>query len=254
MAFSDFKSIQQVQQAYNIRYEEDDYVRYDEITPSSSFMEEFDFSRRHIDVFSSEASRCENVIYPIIRDVYKHHVGKYSLWSHKSLSYDDVLTGTPDYIITSKSSLGKTVLGRPVIIIVEAKQNNFTEGWGQCLAELLASQKINGDENAPVHGIVTDGELWHFGKLIGDLFVKNETVLAISELKKLFGAIPQAGRDLQSRPQCFCPVSDKTCEVLKTSQAGRDLQSRPQWRFTLKGFHKPAQGQRSTTLRNEGVE
>jgi len=114
MAFSDFKSIQQVQQAYNIRYEEDDYVRYDEITPSSSFMEEFDFSRRHIDVFSSEASRCENVIYPIIRDVYKHHVGKYSLWSHKSLSYDDVLTGTPDYIITSKSSLGKTVLSRTI--------------------------------------------------------------------------------------------------------------------------------------------
>ncbi len=189
MAFSDFKSIQQVQHAFNIRYIEEDYIEYDEIKPSASFTEEFEFSRRHIEIFSSEASRCENVIYPVIRDVYKRYVSKLSLWSHKSLSYNEVLTGTPDYIITSKSSLGKTVLGKPVLIIAEAKQNNFTEGWGQCLAELFASQKINENEENPVHGIVTDGELWHFGKLVGDLFTKNETVLAISELKKIFGAI-----------------------------------------------------------------
>ncbi|MDM8550437.1 hypothetical protein QUF72_10180 [Desulfobacterales bacterium HSG2] len=189
MASPDFKLIQQVQQSFNIRYDEEDYIEYDETEPSASFTEEFEFSRRNIDVFSSEASRCENVIYPVIRDVYKHYVGKCSLWSHKSLSYNDVLTGTPDYIITSKSSLGKTVLGRPVMIIAEAKQNNFTEGWGQCQAELFASQKINEDEKMPVHGIVTDGELWHFGKLVDDLFIKNETVLAISELRKIFGAV-----------------------------------------------------------------
>jgi hypothetical protein len=192
MAFSDFKSIQQ---AFNIKYAEEDYITYEEIEPSASFKEDFEFSRRHIDVFSSEASRCENVIYPILRDAYKHYAGKLSLWSHKALSYDEMLTGTPDYMMSSKSSLGKTVLGKPVVIVAEAKQNNFTEGWGQCLAELVASQKINGDENVPVHGIVTDGELWHLGKLVGDVFIKNETVLAISDLKRIFGAINYILRD-----------------------------------------------------------
>ena len=33
---------------------------------------------------------------------------------------------------------------------VEAKQNNFMAGWGQCLAELLAMQKLNQDETFPV--------------------------------------------------------------------------------------------------------
>ena len=43
---------------------------------------------------------------------------------------------------------------------MEAKQNNFTEGWGQCLAELVAAQKLNKNNQIPIHGIVTDGELW----------------------------------------------------------------------------------------------
>lgn len=189
MAFTDFKSIAQVQTAFQIKYLEDDYIHYDSlITPSASFVLDFEFSRHNIDVFSSEASRCENVIYPILRDVYKHYVDKYTLWSHKSLSYDATLTGTPDYMIATKSSLGKTMLEKPLLVMVEAKQNNFTEGWGQCLAELLTAQKLNQNDKA-VHGIVTDGELWQFGKLEGSVFTKNETVVAVSDLQKLFAAL-----------------------------------------------------------------
>ncbi len=75
------------------------------------------------------------------------------------------------------------------MVVVEAKQNNFTEGWGQCLAELVAAQKLNANEQIPVHGVVTDGEVWHFGKLITDTFIKNENVLALTDLKRIFGAI-----------------------------------------------------------------
>ncbi len=189
MAFTDFKSIPQVQETFNIKYAETNYIDFDEIEPSKAFLEEFEFSQQNIDVFSSEAARCENVIYPLIRDVYKHHVKKLALWSHKSLSYDKILTGTPDYIISTQSELGKTMLGMPIVLIVEAKQNNFTEGWGQCLAELLAAQKLNQNEEMPVHGIVTDGELWQFGKLVANLFTKNSIGLALFDLKKIFGAI-----------------------------------------------------------------
>jgi hypothetical protein len=38
--------------------------------------------------------------------------------------------------------LGKTVLEAPMVIVVEAKKNDFEQGWGQCLAELAASQKL----------------------------------------------------------------------------------------------------------------
>ena len=190
MAFTDFKSIAQVQETFDIKYSEADYIQYTpNIEPSSAFLEEFTFSREHIDVFASETSRCENVIYPILRDVYKRYVGCFSLWSHKSIAYDAQLSGAPDYLISTKSALGKTVLGTPIIVVVEAKRNDFVEGWGQCLAELVAIQKINGDDIKPVYGIVTDGELWQFGKLARDLFTRHKTALSISELERVFGAI-----------------------------------------------------------------
>jgi len=189
MAFIDFKSIQQVQETFNIKYNEAEFIVYSDLEPSAAFMAEFTFSRQNIDIFSSEASRCENVIYPLIKDVYKNYVTLYSIWSHKALAYNKVLSGIADYIITSKSVLGKTALGKPIVVVVEAKQNNFIVGWGQCLAELLAAQKINKNEAMPVYGIVTDGEFWQFGQLQYDLFTKNETAYAISDLKKISGAL-----------------------------------------------------------------
>lgn len=189
MAFTDFTSIAQVQETFDIKYVEEEYIRYDVDTePSPAFLEEFAFSQQHIDVFVSETSRCENVIYPILRDVYKKYADRFSLWSHKSIAYDTQLSGTPDYLISTKSALGKTVLGTPIIVVVEAKRNDFIAGWGQCLAELVAIQRINNDVK-PVYGIVTDGEMWQFGKLTEDLFTRNTSPLAIGELRKVFGAI-----------------------------------------------------------------
>ena len=80
-------------------------------------------------------------------------------------------------------------VGTPLIILVEAKKNDFEEGWGQCLAELVAAQKINADTNIPVYGIVSDGERWQFGKLVGDTFTQNRTSFSIDNLPALFGAI-----------------------------------------------------------------
>lgn len=189
MTFTDFNSIAQVQETFQIIYTEAEYIQYADIEPSQAFLEEFEFSQRHINVFSSEASRCENVIYPVLRDVYKNYVEWFALWSHELISYDDVLSGTPDYLISTKSALGKTVPGIPIVIVVEAKRNNFIKGWGQCLAELVAVQKINDDDKKTVYGIVTDGEFWQFGKLVRNQFTRNETAFTISELKKVFGAI-----------------------------------------------------------------
>lgn len=189
MVFIDFKSIDQVQQESNIKYSEKSFISYIDLKPFENFEQEFEFNLENIDIFTSEASRCENVIYPILREVYKSFVDKYTLWSHKSITYDNKLTGTPDYLISTKSELGKTILGLPLVVVVEAKQNNFIEGWGQCLAELIAAQKMNKNEAQPIYGIVTDGELWQLGRFLLDVFTKEKTRIAITDLDKLFGAI-----------------------------------------------------------------
>ena len=189
MAFSDFKTISEVQERFRITYSENDFVEVEPSNPSAEFLRDFEFTREHINVFASEASRCETIIFPVLKESYKAYADRYALWIKKSIVYDDTLNGTPDYFISTKSELGKTVVGSPLILLVEAKKNDFEHGWGQCLAELVAAQKINDDVNFPVYGIVTDGTLWQFGQLIGNTFTQNRTDFALTNLPTLFGAV-----------------------------------------------------------------
>ena len=89
-------------------------------------------------------------------------------------------------------------MGRPLIILVEAKKNDFEQGWGQCLAELVAAQKINDDSDFPVYGVVTDGKLWEFGQLVGDTFIQNRTNFTIDNLPNLFGAMNAVFQAIQA--------------------------------------------------------
>ncbi|MCP5159613.1 MAG: hypothetical protein H6974_00530 [Gammaproteobacteria bacterium] len=189
MSFSQFKSIADTQKAYNIKYEDGIFISAIDIVVPQTFIEEFKFNKENIDIFSSEASRSELIISPVLREVYKKHSKKYSFWIQKSISFDEVLSGTPDYIFSKRSPLGKTVLEAPIVIVVEAKKNDFEQGWGQCLAELVASQKINDNEINSLYGVVTDGNLWQFGRLQEHLFTKNEKNYTIDNIKELFGAL-----------------------------------------------------------------
>jgi len=189
MSFSDFKNISEVQRRYKIKYREERFINVLETQLSETFIADFLFCKDNIDVFSSEAARCEIIISPILREIYKHCYQELAFWIQKSLSYDELLCGTPDYIFSERSSLGKTVLDRPIVIIVEAKRNDFEQGWGQCLAELIAAQKINDNSAHPVYGIVTDGNLWQFGKLEQDCFCKNTENFTIDKLNILYGAL-----------------------------------------------------------------
>ncbi|BAP55369.1 hypothetical protein THII_1072 [Thioploca ingrica] len=79
---------------------------------------------------------------------------------------------------------------QPYLMVVKAKKDNFTEGWGQCLAELVAAQKLNGNNfEQTLFGIVSNGEIWEFGKLIGQRFIKNSDLYVIKELDKLGGVL-----------------------------------------------------------------
>lgn len=189
MSFSQFKTIADVQKVYAIKYEEDVFISPVDIAVPQVFINDFKFYKEHIDIFSSEASRSELIISPLLKELYKRHYKNYSFWIQKPISFDEALSGTPDYIFSKRSPLGKTVLETPIVIVVEAKKNDFEQGWGQCLAELVASQKINNNETNSVYGIVTDGNLWQFGRLQEQVFTKDEKNYTIDNMQELFGAL-----------------------------------------------------------------
>jgi len=189
MSFSEYKTIAQVQLEYNIKYEEFNFIDIKNYQVSPIFIDEFNFNQENMDLYSSEAARCEIIIFPILREVYKSYYQKTAFWVQKSIFYNNKLSGTPDYMISQKSPLGKTMLEFPLLIIVEAKKNDFEQGWAQCLAELIAAQNLNNQPTFPLYGIVTDGKLWEFAKLIEQNFVKNTASFTVSELTRLFGAL-----------------------------------------------------------------
>lgn len=189
MSFSNYKSIGAVAKEFQIKYVLKNIVSEVKFTVSKNFQEELDLLFTDGVVDNSEDAICENLIYPVLKEVWKTYRKQLTLWSHQALSYNENLSGQPDYIITKRSPLGTIVFDKPYFLVVEAKQDKFEEGWGQCLAELIAVQKINNDLQQRIWGIVSNGKVWQFGQLQGDIFTRNKTFYTIQDLEKLFAVI-----------------------------------------------------------------
>ena len=136
-------------------------------------------------VFNSEYAICENIISPLLTEIWRSYTKDLLIWSHQPLNYDENLSGTPDYIIAKRSLRGKIILEKPYVILVEAKKDNFDEGWGQCLAELIAAQKLNGDCDKKLFGVVSNGKIWEFGTLQLEVFTKNIKYFGLQDIKEL---------------------------------------------------------------------
>ncbi|NET43801.1 hypothetical protein [Okeania sp. SIO2B3] len=189
MSFSNYKSISAVIQEFQITYIESDFILETEFSIPEYFRNDIEIVMREGIVDNSEFAICENLIYPVLKEVWKSYCSKLILWSHQSLIYNDNLAGFPEYILAKRSPLGKVVFDKPYLLLVEAKQDKFEEGWGQCLAEMVAAQKLNENPEMIVFGIVSNGKIWQFGKLQANIFTKNMTFYTFQDLDQLFAVV-----------------------------------------------------------------
>lgn len=84
--------------------------------------------------------------------------------------------------------MGKIVLDQPYLMIVEAKQDNFDEGWAECLAAMVAAPRLN-EPPQIVFGIVPNGEIWEFDQLNTNQFTKNSIIYPLQSLHRLFAVL-----------------------------------------------------------------
>jgi hypothetical protein len=200
MPFSTYKSIGAVAKEFQIKYVRDNFIVETEFAVSQGFREELDLIFNEGVFDNSEIAICENIIYPVLKEVWKAYRSKFLLWSHQTLIYDANLCGVPDYVLAKRSLLGTVVFDKPYFVLVEAKkESDFTEGWGQCLAEMVAVQRLNNDAEQTVFGIVSNGAIWQFGKLILDNFTQNKIFYTIQELERLFAAINYVFRQCEAQ-------------------------------------------------------
>lgn len=189
MAFSSYKTISEVLKEFQVKYIEANFMSEAEFHVSDYFREDLQTVMREGVVDNSEYAICENLIYPVLKEVWKRYSSKFILWSHQFLTYNEQLSGYPEYILAKRSPLGKVVFDKPYFILVEAKQDNFEAGWAQCLAEMIAAQRLNAELPITIYGIVSNGDRWQFGKLEAEVFTKDNAPYTIYELDKLFAAV-----------------------------------------------------------------
>ena len=198
MPYSSYKNIGSVAKEYQIKYIRDNFIVETEFNISDIFRQELELVLNEGIVDNSESAICENIIYPILKEVWKLYRSNFVIWSHQALNYNEQLCGIPDYIVAKRSSLGSVVFDKPYFVLVEAKkESDFSEGWGQCLAEMIAVQRLNQNPEQTIFGIVSNGLIWQFGKLNLDTFTQNKLFYTIQELEKLFAAINYVFRECE---------------------------------------------------------
>lgn len=189
MSFSSYKSLGETVKKHQIIYTEANFMAEVEFKISDYFRNDLKLMMEDGVVDNSESAICENLIYPVLKEIWKQYRKQFLLWSQQFLNCDAKLSGFPEYILARRSPLGKVVFDQPYFLLVEAKQDNFDAGWGQCLAEMIAAQRPNESSQITIFGIVSNGATWQFGKLEAQGFIKHPLPYTIYELDKLFAAV-----------------------------------------------------------------
>ncbi|EKQ67353.1 hypothetical protein OsccyDRAFT_3613 [Leptolyngbyaceae cyanobacterium JSC-12] len=144
-----------------------------------------------IDV-NSEKVRSEFIIAPVLGDVRRQSNYQISLFSGKEFDVDreQGLSGYCDFILClSKEQL---YIQAPVVMIVEAKNENIVGGMGQCMASMVAAQVFNQRTGKPIdeiYGAVTTGTSWRFLKLVGQTLWVDRSEYYIREVDKILGIL-----------------------------------------------------------------
>ena len=104
---------------------------------------------------NSEMAKRDFMIVPLLWEIIRYVNAKIHV--EYPIEVDDKLGGMLDYLICSQQEL----------IVIEAKKGDIDKGFNQLLAELIAMDKYQHDNESPafLYGVVSIGELWRFGIL-----------------------------------------------------------------------------------------
>ena len=204
MPFTQSKSLADVSLLYRIRLEVDSFVQPSPLAVDERLEAELIFALRQFNVRVSETSISESLIAPVLKEVWKPYVYDRLFWSHTPFGAEEPLVGIPDYYFSQRTRLGMAP-ELPFVLIIQAKRDDFEEGWGQCLAAMLAAQRQNQPPTRVVYGCVSNGDLWQFGKLDHDTFTRELRSFILSDLPGLFSAWNYVFA--QAREQSLAPAA-----------------------------------------------
>ena len=140
----------------------------------------------------TEKAKSELIVANVLVELREQLDHRISLFSGIDFNVDDEsgLTDVCDFLISlSPVQFG---LEAPVIVLVEAKNDNLEIGLGQCVAEMVAAQHFNAEEDNDIpciYGATTSGTEWQFLKLEGKRLYIDMLPYQIERCDKILGIL-----------------------------------------------------------------
>ncbi len=169
MAYSDF-NLSRVREVFGLVVEEPKslFLKMLPTKASDYLTTSLDENLALATALNTEKARSEMIIAPVLLEVRRQLNFEIGFFSGTEFNIDPVhgLTGYCDYILSAIKDSYE--VRSPVLMLVEAKNENIKAGLGQCAAEMIAAQLVNvkaGLAEQAVYGCVTTGTDWKFMQL-----------------------------------------------------------------------------------------
>ncbi len=141
---------------------------------------------------STEKAKSEMIIAPVLIEVRRLLNNQISLFSGIDFNVDieQGLNGFCDFLISLSPQ--QLYITSPVIALVEAKNDNLKQGLAQCMAEMIAAEKLNQSEEnniKSIYGCVTNGNQWLFLQLKNNKIIVDLDEYYINQPEKIIGVL-----------------------------------------------------------------
>ncbi len=190
MKFKDFKNNSEMLLHFGLKIESSKFINFEQVKPvelSEAILSDIEFSLANRGDADMEAYACEAFIFPILREAWKRNP-QAKLFSHPQIKYEDLIL-VPDYVVTSRDISGLNAFQKPLLITVEAKNDDYAQGWSDACKQLIVARLINENNEIPIYALVSIGEGWQIGKLEGNRIYKHPIPLSINDPNELLGVL-----------------------------------------------------------------
>jgi hypothetical protein len=192
MAYNNF-TLETVLDDFELSLLEDRFCQFlPAIDPQPEFLVIFDYLFELGEAAKSEKAKSELLVTPVLAQARKLSDRQVQLFSGEEFNVDRErgLNGFCDFLFTR--SINRFAIEAPVLMLVEAKRGEIESGWGQCVAEMVAAQLYNQNQEqtiSVIYGCVTSGRLWQFFKLEDNRITIDPNSYSLMPVQKILGIL-----------------------------------------------------------------
>jgi hypothetical protein len=204
MKFSDFRDISEVLNHFNISVAISEFIvfeKIDSIEIPPYVREDLKFVLSERGDTDMEFYACEFLISPLLKEAWKRNP-KVKLFSHPQIKFEDMIL-VPDYVVTPRNKTGLNIFKSPLLITVEAKNDDFQAGWNDAYKQLIVARHLNKNPEIPIYAIVSIGTGWEIGKLDQNVIHKHPLSIGLNDIEKLLGILDFIFADCQRNAEKF---------------------------------------------------